>query len=47
MIFFRPILSDSQPKRMKNGVAMTSAVAIMMLAVAPSTRIIRSRKNSA
>ena len=37
MMGFRPILSDSQPKNMKPGVASTSAIAVRMLVVAPST----------
>ena len=28
MMFLRPILSDSQPKKMKNGVPITSEIAI-------------------
>ena len=47
MIGLRPILSDSQPNRMKKGVASASAMAIRMLAVAPSTFSVFSRKNSA
>jgi hypothetical protein len=30
MIHLRPILSDSEPKKMKNGVARASAMAIRM-----------------
>ena len=37
MIGLRPILSDSEPKTMKNGVPMSSEIAIRMFAVAPST----------
>ena len=47
MIGLRPILSDSQPNRMKKGVASASAMAIRMLAVAPSTLSVFSRKKSA
>src|SRR5438132_8718227 len=37
MIGLRPILSDSEPNTMKNGVPISSEAAIRMLAVAPST----------
>ena len=37
MMGFLPILSDSQPKKMKPGVASSSAIAVSMLVVAPST----------
>jgi hypothetical protein len=47
MIGLLPIRSDSQPKNMNPGVASASAIAVRMLVVAPSTRSIRSRKNSA
>ena len=47
MIGLRPILSDSEPKKTKNGVPISSATAIMMLAVAPSTLSVCVRKNSA
>ena len=47
MIGLRPILSDSQPKKMKNGVPSSSAMAIRMLVSAPSTFSIFSRKNRA
>ena len=47
MIGLRPILSDSQPKKMKNGVPMASAAAITMLAVVPSSFSVWVRKNSA
>ncbi len=47
MIGLRPILSDSQPKKMKNGVPITSAPAISRLAVVASTFSVCVRKNSA
>jgi hypothetical protein len=47
MIGLRPILSLSQPKKMKKGVPIASAIAISMLVVAPSTLSVFSRKNSA
>ncbi len=47
MMGFLPILSDSQPKNMNPGVASTSAIAVRILVVAPSTRSVFSRKNSA
>ena len=37
MMGLRPILSESLPNRMKNGVPINSASAIMMSAVLPST----------
>ena len=47
MIGLRPILSDSAPNTMKNGVPMTSDAAIIRFAVAPSTFSALVRKNSA
>jgi len=47
MIGFLPTLSLSQPKKMNSGVPSASAIAIRMLAVAPSTLSVFSRKNSA
>jgi len=47
MIGLRPILSDSQPKKMKNGVPMTSEVAIRMYADWKSSLSVMMRKNSA
>ena len=47
MMGFRPILSDSQPKNTKPGVASARAMAVKMLVVALSTFSVRSRKNSA
>jgi hypothetical protein len=47
MIGFLPILSESQPNRMKHGVPMTSAIAIMICAVTPGTLSVCVRKNSA
>ena len=47
MIGLRPILSDSVPNTMKNGVPMSSEIAIMMFAVEPSTFRACVRKNSA
>jgi hypothetical protein len=47
MIFSRPILSDSQPKKMKNGVPRSSEIAISVYVVRKSTRSVISRKNSA
>jgi hypothetical protein len=35
MIGFLPILSDSQPNRMKQGVPMASATAIVICALTP------------
>ena len=37
MIFLRPILSDSQPNRMKNGVPIASAAAMSSHVVVEST----------
>ena len=37
MIGLRPILSGSEPNRIKNGVLRTSEMAIRMLAVGPPT----------
>lgn len=47
MMGLRPILSDSAPKITKNGVPISSAIAIMMLAVLASTFSVCVRKNSA
>src|SRR3569623_2298251 len=47
MIGLRPILSDSAPNTMKNGVPMTSDAAISRLAVVASTLAIAVRKTSA
>ena len=47
MIGLRPIWSDSEPKKMKNGVPISSDAAISRLAVAPSTFRSGVRKNSA
>ena len=47
MMGLRPILSDSEPKKMKNGVPRISETAIRMLAVGPSTFRNDCRKNSA
>ena len=47
MIFKRPILSDSQPKTMKNGVPSTSDAPINVYAVTPSTFSVISKKNNA
>ena len=47
MIFLRPILSDSEPNTMKNGVPISSEAAIIRLAVAPSTLSDWVRKNNA
>ena len=47
MIFSRPILSDSQPKKMKNGVPSSSEIAISVYAVTQSTFSVIVRKNSA
>ena len=46
MIGLRPIRSDSEPKKRKNGVPISSATAIMMLALLPSTFSVCVRKNS-
>ena len=43
----RPILSDSQPKKMKNGVPIANATAIMICAVMASTFSVWVRKNNA
>ena len=47
MMGLRPILSDSAPNTTKNGVPISSARAIMMLAVLASTFSVCVRKNSA
>ena len=47
MIFFRPILSDSRPKRTKNGVPMRSESAISRYAVWNGTLRVMIRKNRA
>jgi len=47
MIGLRPIRSDSQPNRMKNGVPSASAIAIMILAVTAGTFRVCVRKKSA
>ena len=47
MMYLRPILSDNQPKKMKNGVPSNNAIAINVFVVAPSTSNIFSRKNIA
>ena len=47
MMFLRPILSDSQPKKMNNGVPITSEIAIRMYAVWKSSLSVMIRKNSA
>ena len=47
MIFLRPILSDSQPKKMNSPVPSASATARMMYAVFQSTYRVVVRKNSA
>ncbi len=47
MIGLLPILSDSQPNRMKQGVPIASAIAIMICAVTPGTFSVWVRKNSA
>ena len=47
MIFLRPILSDSQPKKMNSPVPSASAVATMMYAVFQSSFSVVVRKNSA
>src|ERR1700733_9115847 len=46
-IGFLPILSDSQPNRMKNGVPSASATAIMICAVTLGTLMVWVRKNNA
>ena len=47
MIGLRPILSDSEPKMMKNGVPIKSATGDQDLAVTPETFNVWVRKNSA
>ena len=47
MIGLRPILSDSQPNRMKAGVPSASATTIMICAVMAGTLMVWVRKNSA
>ena len=47
MIGLRPILSDKVPKITKNGVAISKAIAIMMLAAEASTLSTLVRKNKA
>src|SRR5215467_1651054 len=47
MIGLRPILSDIQPNRMKQGVAMASAIAIMICALVLGTFKVCVRKNNA
>ena len=47
MIGLRPILSDSQPNRMKPGVATASAIAIMIQALVLGTFKVCVRKNNA
>src|SRR5262249_47627127 len=47
MIGLRPILSDSEPNTMKNGVPITSDAAMSRLAVVASTFAIVVRKKSA
>jgi hypothetical protein len=47
MMGLRPILSDSAPNTMKNGVPISSDAATRRLAVAPSTFSACVRKNSA
>jgi len=47
MIGLRPILSDSQPKRTKNGVPIASATAMTMFDVVPSSFRVWVRKNRA
>ena len=47
MIGLRPILSDSQPKKMKNGVPMASDTAITMFDVVASSFSVWVRKNRA
>ena len=47
MIFLRPILSDSQPKKMNSPVPIASATARMMYAVFQCTLSVPVRKNSA
>src|SRR6476620_1955987 len=47
MIGLRPILSDSQPNRMKHGVPIASEIAIMICASVAGTLMVCVRKNSA
>lgn len=47
MIGLRPILSESQPNRMKQGVPMRRELAIRICAVVAFTLIVWVRKNSA
>jgi hypothetical protein len=47
MIGLRPILSDSQPNRMKKGVPIKSATAIRICAVTAGTFSVCVRKNKA
>ena len=47
MIGLRPILSDSQPNRMKHGVPIASETAIRIQAVTAGTFSVWVRKNSA
>ena len=47
MIGLRPILSDSMPKMMKNGVPSASATTIMICAGTAATLMVWVRKNSA
>jgi hypothetical protein len=47
MIFFRPIRSESQPKKMKSPVPSMSATARMVYAVFQSIFSVPIRKNSA
>ena len=47
MIGLRPILSESQPKKMKPGVASASAITIMICAGTAGTLMVCVRKNSA
>ena len=47
MIGLRPILSDSQPNRMKPAVPIASDTAIMIQAVMAGTFSVWVRKNSA
>ena len=47
MMILRPILSDSHPKKMKNGVPRINEYAIIRLADVASTFAMLVRKNSA
>src|SRR3954464_5996406 len=47
MIGLRPILSDSQPNRMKHGVPIASEIAIMVCSAGAGTLMVWVRKNSA